>query len=114
MIQTLRLIVGSVTLLLAACATTPLTPFPSTHPASPEAQEAPITPFRNSLASDEATKKSTDLLAAAEKGTLTPPPAQSSDMADMPGMNMGNKPSPTPKDAKSMPGMNMGGKNENQ
>lgn len=87
--QTPRLILGSVALLLAACATTPLTPFPPAHPASPEAQEAPIAPFRNSLASDEATQKSKDLLAAAEKGTLTPPPAQSNDMSDMPGMNMG-------------------------
>lgn len=113
--QTPCLILGGVTLLLAACATTPLTPFPPTHPASPEAQEAPIAPFRNSLSSDEATKKSNDLLAAAEKGTLAPPSAQSSDMSDMPGMNMGNKPSPTPaKGANDMPGMNMGGKNENQ
>ena len=87
--QTLCLILGSATLLLVACATTPLTSFPANHPASPEAQEAPIAPSRNSLVSDEATKKSNDLLAAAEKGTLTPPPAQSSDMSDMPGMNMG-------------------------
>jgi hypothetical protein len=39
--------------------------------------------------SDEATKKSNDLLAAPESGTLTQPPAQSSDMSDMHGMNMG-------------------------
>ena len=87
--QTLCLILGSATLLLVACATTPLTPFPANHPASPEAQEAPTAPSRNRLVSDEATKKSNDLLAAAEKGTLTPPPAQSSNMSDMPGMNMG-------------------------
>ena len=37
--------------------------------------------------SDEATKKSNDLLVAAEKGTLTPS-AQSRDMSDMPGMKM--------------------------
>jgi hypothetical protein len=83
------LILGSATLLLVACATTPLTPFPTNHPASPEAQEAPIAPSRNRLVSDEATKKSNDLLAAPESGTLTPPPAQSGDMSDMPGMNMG-------------------------
>jgi hypothetical protein len=75
--------------LLIACATTPLTPFPANHPASPEAQEAPIAPSRNRLVSDEATKKSNDLLAAPESGTLTQPPAQSSDMSDMHGMNMG-------------------------
>jgi hypothetical protein len=84
--QTPRLILGGVTLLLAACATAPLTPFPPSHPASPEAQETTRSPFRNSLAPDEATKRSNDLLAAAEKGTLTPPSTQSS---DMPGMNMG-------------------------
>ena len=83
------LILGSATLLLVACATTPLTPFPTNHPASPEAQEAPIAPSRNRLVSDEATKKSNDLLAAPESGTLTPPPAQSSGMSDMPGMYMG-------------------------
>jgi hypothetical protein len=44
---------------------------------------------RHRLVSDEAAKKSNDLLVAAEKGTLTPPPAQSSNMSDMPGMNMG-------------------------
>jgi hypothetical protein len=87
--QTLYLILCGATLLLEACATTPLTPFPASHPASPEAQEAPAAPSRNSIMSDEATKKSNDLLAAAEKGTLSPPPAQSSDMSDMPGMNMG-------------------------
>ena len=86
--QTLRLILCSATLLLEACATTPLTPFPASHPASPEAQEAPAAPSRNSLVSDEATKKSNNLLAAAERGTLTPPPAPSNDMSDMPGMNM--------------------------
>ena len=86
--QTLCLILGSATLLLVACATTPLTPFPANHPASPEAQEAPTAPSRNRLVSDEATKKSNDLLAAAEKGTLTPS-EQSSDMSDMPGMKMG-------------------------
>ena len=87
--QTLCVILGSAALLLVACATAPLTPFPATHPASPEAQEAPIGPFRNSLVSDNATKKSNDLLAAAEKGTPTPPPAQSSDMHEMPSMKMG-------------------------
>jgi hypothetical protein len=52
----------------------PADPFPANHPASPEAQEAPIAPSRNSLVSDEATKKSNDLLAAAERGTLHPAP----------------------------------------
>ena len=87
--QTLCLTLGSATLLLVACATTPLTPFPANHPASPEAQEAPIASSRNRLVSDAATKRSNDLLAASESGTLTPPPAQSSSMSDMPGMNMG-------------------------
>jgi hypothetical protein len=87
--QNLCLILSSATLLLVACATTPLAPFPTNHPASPEAEEAPITASRNRLVSDEATKKSNDLLAASERGTLTPPSAQSSSMSDMPGMNMG-------------------------
>ena len=39
--------------------------------------------------SDEATKRSNDLLAAPKRGTLTPSPAQFSNMSDMPGMNMG-------------------------
>jgi len=81
-----RLILGGVTLLLAACAITPLTPFPSSHPASPEAPEAAVAPLQNRLAPDEATKRSNELLIAAEKGAPTPPSTQSS---DMPGMNMG-------------------------
>src|SRR4029077_3652744 len=84
--QTLCLILCSATLLLEACATTPLIPFPPSHPASPKAQEAPAAPSRNSLVSDEVTKKSNDLLAGAERGTAHTP---SSDMSDMPSMNMG-------------------------
>src|SRR4029077_9852348 len=82
--QTLCLILCSATLLLEACATTPLTPFPASHPASPKAQEAPAAPSRNSLVSDEATKKSNDLLSAAERGTAHTAHAPSSDMSDMP------------------------------
>ncbi len=74
--------------MLAACATTPLAPFPSTSPISPQAQEAPIKPFGNGLAEDEATRKSNALLSASENGTLKPEP-QSDGMSDMPGMNMG-------------------------
>lgn len=81
-----RLVLGGVTLLLAACATTPLTPFPSSHPASPEAAEATIVPFQDRLAPDEATKRSNALLEAAEKGTPASPSNQTNDMQ---GMNMG-------------------------
>jgi hypothetical protein len=74
--------------LLAACATTPLTSFPSTNPLSPQAQEAPTKPFAYGLAEDEATRKSNAMLSASENGTLKPEP-QSDSMSDMPGMNMG-------------------------
>lgn len=110
-----RLLFTVPALFLGACATTPLPPFPSSHPASPEAQEAPRRPFQNTLTSDEATKKSDELLAAAENGTLTPAPAEPMDMSPMPGMDMSgmkmNKPSASSpsKDSNAMPGMKMGG-----
>jgi hypothetical protein len=64
--------------LLAGCATPPLQPFPTTHPASPEAAEAPPGPPSNSLAPDEATQRTGELLAVETK-----PQSQTHTMPDM-------------------------------
>ena len=77
-----RILPVSAVALLAGCATTPLAPFPTTHPASPEAQEAFVPPVRPRLASDEATRTTNDLLKGA--GQLTTP---SDSMQNMPGMH---------------------------
>lgn len=72
--------------LLTSCAVTPLVPFPSTHPASSQAVEATVRPFRNSLSlSDDTTKETLDILDKAEKETA--PQAKKNMMPDMPGMN---------------------------
>lgn len=67
---------------LAACAVTPLAPLPATNPASPSAREAAVPTHHNSLAPDEATKKSQSLLETAGQGT-------NSSSNPMPNMNMG-------------------------
>ena len=75
---------GVAALLLAGCATfTPLPPVSSTHPASPQAAEAPFS-HTDSLASDEATSRTDRLLEAAnaDKGGAAP-----DSMSSMPGMN---------------------------
>jgi hypothetical protein len=72
----------AVVALLTGCATTPLPPFPRTHPASPEAPEASAPPARPSLSSDEATRTTNDLLKGTEQPT-TP----SDSMQNMPGMH---------------------------
>ncbi len=77
---TLRLLLGSVTLLLTACSTTPLQPLPPTHPASAQAPEAMIHHLSPSLQEDEAASTTKKLLKAGES------PA-SSGMSDMPEMN---------------------------
>lgn len=74
---------GLLALLLAACAVTPLAPLPASNPASPNAREAAVPTHHNSLAADEATKKSQSLLETAGQGT-------NSSSGTMPGMNMGD------------------------
>jgi len=87
MIQFLRLLSLTATLLLAACAVTPLQTPPATHPASPQAAEAPARPSTGQLALDEPTQTTKTLLSDSTK----PEPAQPqdsgmSDMGNMPGM----------------------------
>jgi hypothetical protein len=76
----LRLLLGSAILLLAACASTPLRPLPPTHPASAQAPEAMTRHLSPSLQEDEATSTTKKLLKAGE----SPP---SSGMSEMPEMN---------------------------
>ncbi len=73
---------GLLALVLAACAVTPLAPLPASNPASPNAREATAPAHHNSLAPDEATKKSQALLETAGQGT-------SSSSNTTPNMNMG-------------------------
>jgi hypothetical protein len=71
----------AVAVLLAGCATAPLRPFPSTHPASPEAPEAATPPVRPNLSADEATRATGDLL----KGAKATAPSDS--MQNLPAMH---------------------------
>jgi len=73
---------GLLAFFLGACAVTPLSPLPASNPASPDAREAAVPVHHNSLAPDEATKKSKALLESAGQGSNAP----SSGMSNM---NMG-------------------------
>ncbi len=65
MIRSLTLF--AVTVLLAACAMTPLPPPTAASPASPEAPEGAHVARQTSLRADETTRKSRALLSAAQK-----------------------------------------------
>lgn len=69
-----------VTLSLTACATTPLQPLPSTHPASPQAAEAPVHRASENLQEDVLVRTTKQLLNGNGQ-------SQSRGMSEMPGMN---------------------------
>jgi hypothetical protein len=66
--------------LVTGCATTPLPPFPSTHPASPDAPEASVLPLGTRLSADEATRTTDDLLKETAESSA---PADSTQMPPM-------------------------------
>ncbi len=77
--QPLAFLLG-VTLLLTACAATPLQPLPATHPASPQAAEAPVHRSSENLQEDVLVRTTRQLLNGNGQ-------SQPQGMSDMPGMN---------------------------
>ena len=76
-------LIGVAVMFLSACATTPLQPLPSTHPASPYAPEAQRRQMQPDLSSDEASQHTKELLTSMEKMSA---PAPTNSMSNMPGM----------------------------
>jgi hypothetical protein len=77
--------------LLAGCATAPLPPLAPDNPASPSAPRAALRPMRNTLAADNLTKKTREILAQAGKQQDQPSPTpipEQHQMDQMPGMKM--------------------------
>jgi hypothetical protein len=73
------LVLGAVSIVLSACASTRLADIPQTHPASPAAQEAPVAPRSYDLKPDQATAQTRELLAVQKDKEANPSKSQESE-----------------------------------